>query len=148
MKRFPGGVALLLLLLCGVGCGSKYDVVPVSGVITLDGQPLADATVSTQPAATPDNPNPGPGSYAHTDAEGRFALGLQTEKVQAGAIPGTHRVYISRKGEQRESSNDEVARSDLSDLPRQYWDGSLTFEIPPGGTDAMNFDLVGRKGRR
>ena len=46
----------------------------------------------TQPIAT-NSPNPGPGSFGRTDAEGRFELELVKPAIR-GAIIGEHRVMI------------------------------------------------------
>jgi hypothetical protein len=56
-----------------IGCGGvKY--VPVSGVVTLDGKPLANAMVLFQPIGD----QGGVGSTAKTDSEGRYKLEAST----------------------------------------------------------------------
>src|SRR6478609_2067385 len=79
------------------GCGQGLPVAPASGVVLLDGAPLANVNVMTQPIAT-NSPNPGPGSFSRTDAEGRFELELVKPAVR-GAIIGEHRVMITLVGE-------------------------------------------------
>jgi len=79
--------AALLVMSAGmVGCGSSPDFlagrVPVSGTITLNDEPLADAEVyfisGTQ------------SGFARTNEAGQYVL-------QEGAVPGDHRVLISKK---------------------------------------------------
>jgi hypothetical protein len=139
--------AVCLGLAALAGCGSEYEVVPVSGTITLDDKPLADATINTQPVGTTERPEPGPGSYGHTDADGRFSLELQSEPTP-GAVVGQHRIYITMKGFSEDPTSDESTRADFNPLPPMYYDGTLTADIPDGGTDQFNFDLQSRMRRR
>src|SRR3954453_11696466 len=75
------------------GCGerSPFETAPVSGKVTLNGQPLADARISFQP--TDGEKELGPGSSATTDAEGKFTL--STVDGGAGATVGNNEVRIS-----------------------------------------------------
>lgn len=59
----------------------------VDGVVTLDGQPLADAAISFQPAPG----NPGGTSGAATDRGGRF-----TVSALKGLMPGRYVVVIQK----------------------------------------------------
>jgi hypothetical protein len=133
-------VLLGLLLLTGCG-GPKFRIGPVSGRITLDGQPLAKAHVSFQPIAS-GNPNPGPGSFGVTDADGRFELHT-IEPRKSGAVVGSHVVRITPRGPDEAAGSDAVRPRDNS-LPPQADDGSLRFEVPSGGTDAANFMLTSK----
>src|SRR3954463_11185729 len=83
---------LLWMTVAMAGCGQGLPVAPASGVVLLDGSPLANASITTQPIAT-NSRNPGPGSFGRTDAEGRFDLELVQPAVR-GAIIGEHRVRI------------------------------------------------------
>src|SRR5688572_14696609 len=87
---------LLWMLVALAGCGQGLPVAPASGVVLLDSKPLANASITTQPIAT-DSPNPGPGSFGRTDAEGRFELELVNPAMR-GAIIGEHRVLIRPAG--------------------------------------------------
>ncbi len=83
---------LPLAVLPLAGCGdsgadySKVELLAVSGKVTLDGQPLADAVV------TFDSPD-GQFAYGLTDAGGGYSLRLDTEK--SGCTPGPKTVRIS-----------------------------------------------------
>jgi len=127
------------LIVCAGGCGGPR-VVPVSGRITLDDKPLANATVIFEPLS--EQKNPGPGSHGKTDADGRFALQLLTQDRQ-GAIVGWHRVSITayEGGDEVPSSgSDMVFRRAL--LPDEYnADTKLKFEVPAAGTAEANFAL-------
>ncbi len=134
-------VAGCLLL---AGCGkTEYELAPVSGQVTMKGKPLADIKVSFQPVSQrPDQPNPGPGSYASTDADGRFTLRVM-ERDADGAVVGLHQVRVATKAPPQDPADDR-APVYKEIVPRQWRDGSKTFEVPPEGTDQANFDVSTR----
>jgi len=148
--------AILLPLLIDAGCNRGLPVAPASGTVTLDGKPLAGATVTTQPIASGDSRNPGSGSFGHTDEQGHFELEI-VEPAQKGAIIGTHRVMISppagsKSREQPKQSadgshliwsDDQKSNRIYAGLkwPKAFNDGSLTIEVPLSGTDSLRFDL-------
>jgi hypothetical protein len=117
------------------GCGrTPAGIVPVSGRVTLDGQPLAGAVVTFQPMQAGD-PGAG-GSSGRTDAEGRFVLTL-IDPPTPGALAGLHVVTITTAT----VSNDDAARPTGERVPRAWRDGSQTFEVPPGGTASAELNL-------
>jgi hypothetical protein len=131
--RIPA-IALMLLV---VGCGQR--TAPVSGRITLDDKPLANAFVIFQPLA---EPNPGPGSKGKTDANGKYSLRLMVGET-SGAIPGKHKVEITAfEGDdvKQSSGPDMVARKRI--VPDEYNTKSqLTFDVPAGGSSSADFKL-------
>jgi len=149
MRMLPVG----LLAVAVVGCGnSKY--VPVSGVVTLNGQPYKNAVVSFQPVGSAGNEAPGRGSSAVTDEKGRFTL--MTDTGQKGAVAGKHRVRIqtsrqilATKIDPTVGSSDkaQVAQGTADPIPQEWYSdkGGKDFEVPAGGTDKANFDIVTRK---
>jgi hypothetical protein len=121
----------------------------------LEGKPLVGATVTTQPIGV-GTQNPGPGSFGRTDAGGRFELELVKPAVK-GAIIGPHRVMISPPGAGQGGDAQKMAdgpRESWADDPQSHragggenWptrftDGSLTIEVPGGGTDALRIELT------
>lgn len=127
----------LVLSLALLGCDSSpYQIAPVSGKVTLDGEPLVNALVSFQPIGAGGNQEPGPGSYGRTDKEGRFTLRV-VDPDQPGAVVGQHQVLISTAT----SDGGDADRTVGERVPRRYRDGELQFEVPSGGTTAANFDL-------
>ncbi|MBI3468548.1 MAG: carboxypeptidase regulatory-like domain-containing protein [Planctomycetes bacterium] len=85
LKRLLFAAGLLLL----AGCGDKASssgTIPVTGLVTYQGKPVAEANVVFQ--------SPERGSFAMTDAEGCFEL--QTFETGDGALPGEYKVMISK----------------------------------------------------
>src|SRR5947209_5351430 len=134
---------LLIAVVAGTallpGCGDGPNTARVSGRVTLDGQPLANAKVMFSPIAPKDNPNPGPTSGAVTDAEGRYTLILADGKESKGAVVGKHKVLIipdkSAQRPGRAQGNDPLARYSGRNSP-------LEFDVPSGGTDNADFPLT------
>ena len=82
--------SLMLLTVFCFGCsgsGTEVQLENVSGVVTMDGKPLADAVV----VFVPEKGNP---STAQTDAEGKYQLAHRGNAM--GAIPGKHKVLITQ----------------------------------------------------
>jgi hypothetical protein len=141
-------IALWALALSGiVGCSNGHKFAPVSGRVTLNGQPLAGVTVDFQPLGSSQNSEPGPGSTAVTDADGRFVLHSQLEKSRQGAVVGKHQVRIwPAEGSQAPDQDAEAVQPKGAKrklIPGRYHVNSeLTFTVPPGGTDQANFELI------
>ena len=137
MRTCLAPVALLFLV-----AGCAQNVAPVSGRITLDEKPLANATVIFQPIS--DDPNPGPGSQGKTDRNGQFTLKLMTKANTPGATVSKHKVSITAyEGDDTEvpsSGSDMKFRKRI--VPAEYnAKSTLTFDVPAGGTSSANFDL-------
>jgi len=82
--RLVAAIALAALL----GCGQKGPrLVPVTGTVTLDGQPVADAGVLFMPVEG------GPPASGTTDQQGRFRLRTVNRE---GAVAGKHRVAVTK----------------------------------------------------
>jgi hypothetical protein len=125
-----GSWCLVLGACLSVGCGGPAhpDVGRVTGVVTLDGQPLPDATVMFQPTS-------GRASVATTDSAGKYTL-LYIDGVP-GALLGSHKVNI-RTEIPGEDGQPPIAKEKL---PKKYHDQTeLTAEVKPG-SNTINFDL-------
>ena len=86
----PARLCFAVLLVGVSGCGAKQPFAPVSGVVKLDGVPLADVVVEFLP--DPDTGTHGPRSTGTTNADGQFHLICDNQ--QDGAVVGSHRVLI------------------------------------------------------
>lgn len=125
------------LILVALGCGkAPYEIAPVSGQVVYHGKPLAKTHVYFQPmAGDPTKPEPGPESYALTDAEGRFTLQVVVSN-KPGAVVGKHRVRISQLGLNRPGGIDDGQPPPPDPIPAKYnTQSKLTFDVEPGGTD-------------
>jgi hypothetical protein len=126
------------------GCGSS-KFVPVSGRVTLNGQPLANATVAFQPVGEGQTVEMGPGSSGKTNENGEYTLTTATGKK--GAVVGKHRVLIStvETNSEEEQRPQRGKRPAPDKIPRRYRIGEkdeLSFVVPPAGTDKADFALT------
>jgi hypothetical protein len=134
-----------LVLVSAFGCGHDGPkTVPVSGVVTLNGKPLAGATVTFSPIAKPGEVNAGDGSSGKTNDNGEYTL--TTSRGVPGAQVGKHRVGVSALSQQAGSSDERPPRGGwpLKDkVPARYsGDSALTFEVTAGGPNKADFALT------
>ncbi len=126
-----------LLALVAVGCdfprqpGLDYDslgLTEVTGVVTMDGEPLSGATVSMLPAGSFS------GSYGKTDASGNYRMMYTSEK--SGVMPGEKVVRVSTADLGPESPRGAER------VPAKYNSKStLTVTIPEGSSLVWNIEL-------
>jgi hypothetical protein len=147
--------ATAAVLVLAAGCGGKGSYAKVSGVVKLDGKPYPNAVVMFQPIGDEDHPYPGRGSSGITDDQGRFTL--KTDQNVGGAIVGKHRVHIQshrgnptgevdpRYGSPDGTPSTQRSRTEHDPIPPEWVGGSHEFEVPSGGTDQANFDIVSVK---
>ncbi|MEN1678136.1 MAG: carboxypeptidase-like regulatory domain-containing protein [Planctomycetota bacterium] len=134
----------LLALVGAAGCGGgPFDFASVSGVVTLDGEPLSNAIVRFIPQRSGESTLVGPTSHAVTNEEGRFRL--ETYQGRNGAVVGPHVVSVSTL-EQRlvdPKNSDKVEIVTPERVPKRYRNPSeLEFDVPSGGTDDADFELT------
>lgn len=128
--RFALLPACLAMLLCGCGTGRET----VSGVVTLDGQPLASGKISLIPMDGTDGPRSG------ADIKnGEFEI-----EGKSGLLPGRYRVEIRayRQSETNQAGPDEEPYYPPEQyLPAKYNDESEIIVEVKGGPLAP-FELV------
>lgn len=137
----------LAVAACGCG-GNSYSVAPVSGRVTLNGQPLAGASVEFQPIGGKDR-DPGPGSMATTDKDGRFTLKTQLPPSQPGAVVGKHqvRIYVYTEHTPDDTKDADAGGAKKKGpkgpvIPARYNSSSeLTIDVPSAGLTDHHFDL-------
>ncbi len=119
------GLVLALLLIASAGCGgSAPQVAPVHGRVTLDGQPLPDASVVFKESDR--SPSGG-----RTDKNGNYQLIYKRGVI--GAFIGTNRVSILE---------DTQVTHRPQRVPARYNQNSeLQHEVKPGDNE-INFDLT------
>lgn len=87
---------LFLAVLSGCRDSGLPDVAPVTGTVSYQGKPLEGATVTF--LSGEGRLAAGELAFGTTDAQGRYELHLQpgTTETLMGAVPGEHRVTISK----------------------------------------------------
>ncbi|MDB5309616.1 MAG: hypothetical protein JWO38_3818 [Gemmataceae bacterium] len=84
--------AVLPFVLAGCGSGPAPGPVPVSGTVTLNDRPLANATVTFIPVPG----TPGFGGTGKTNADGKYTLADSRENTP-GVLPGKYRVVVGKR---------------------------------------------------
>ena len=131
--RWLVGIGMLLL----AGCSAGYKVAPVSGRITMNGDPLPRAQITFQPLSS-GGEEPGPGSSAVTDDDGRYVLKLLSSG-KPGAVVGRHRVMIFTY---RPSNSKEETAVPVETIPACFnLESKLSADVPPEGTQTADFPL-------
>ena len=128
----PAPIWAIFVALSSVGCGSASN--SVTGIVTLDSEPLAEALVQFTPL----------------DAEGRIALGktsadgtyeLQSSRDVTDVAAGTYRVTITTSDVTGEDELGRVLRSEEK-VPAKYNSKTeLTKEVIEGA-NKIDFDLT------
>jgi hypothetical protein len=114
---------------------SLPDTVPVTGVVTYKGEPLADAQVSFIPAK-------GKPASATTGADGRFQL--TTFEPNDGAIVGEHTVTIAKTAPAADKKDDPYAEH-KSVIPEKYGnlkESGLKETVTADGPNDFKFELT------
>lgn len=133
MTMRPGRL-LVIAVGCAFATGCRTDpkLVPVSGVVTLDGKPLPCGGVMFQP-------DTGPAAMAAIGPDGRFTMRYQARA--AGAVAGRNRVVVTAyeselPGYQQPSGRESAPGKSL--VPEKYTSVSTTdihVDVRPGMGD-------------
>lgn len=151
MRTTAKTLALLLATLClaPLGCGKGYaggNLAPVSGAVTLDGQPAAGIIVLFSPT----DATGGQGGMGTTDANGQYEL--KTRGEFAGVVPGHYKVtcvkYVLPNGSPLpDDPNFSMATSGAKQtLPAKYSDPQRTIlsaTVPAAGA-AVPLELTSK----
>ncbi len=117
---------LPLALAIAGGCSKGgADLAPVTGRITFDGRPLADADIEFQPEGML------PPSVGHTDADGRYEL--MYKRGITGARIGQHTVRVT--------VSPSVAKNPPTIPPRYNRQSELREEVK-SGSNSIDFQLT------
>ena len=140
-----------VLLAVTIGCGGDDRVATVRGTVTLDGEPVGDASVTFMPKEG------GRPAFGMTDADGAYEL--TTFKEADGAMVGNHLVTVTAF-EEEVNAKAEAAAEELGSLaevmhpnarPKQTWivpqvyseseTSGLEFEVKRGEKNQADFPL-------
>jgi|LSQX01.1.fsa_nt_gb hypothetical protein len=131
-KVLLAGVGLATICLLAAGCGSEgVPLNTVSGEVTKDGQPVANAMLMFMPQEK------GAASAGQTDASGRFELKFSDGRP--GALPGKHRVVITLAGpEAAPPTGGQQPPLPVADGPTEF---VREAEVKADGPTQLSFDL-------
>lgn len=148
-------IRLLLIVFCGlplcIGCSHApglEGLVPVEGIVTFNGERVADAFVLFKPVGQ------GQAASGTTDANGQFAL--MTFNPDDGARPGEYVVMVTKtetRGEIRierpAGTNQKIVHDDreiINHLPEKYASTASTdlkIPVPENGNMQITLALIG-----
>lgn len=136
------------LIALTIGCNSKKlpTIVKAEGIVTLDGTPVENATISFLSEKTDYH------AIGNTNAQGKFTMRVARSEYngKTGACPGDYKVEISKSviGAQKEGeSGGETEVSLRNDLPAKYasvGSSNLKVTVPEKGSDQLNFELTSK----
>ena len=142
--------ATLLLTAC-TPAPTGPPVVPAEGTVLLDDKPLSGANVMFEPQGDTRGDR---GSFATTDANGKFAIASPDGKRKGTAV-GHYKVVINKlvtpEGKDfvpDPNSGPEDTGGFREVLPKTYSDAAvstLTAEVPPTGTKTLEFKLKSKQ---
>ena len=147
-RRSVRPLAVALLLPLAVGCGADGPArAPVSGSVTVGGEPLKSGVIRFVPAGETKGP-----ATAATVSDGRYEL-----PASDGPLVGMHRIEVEGLDHFGFALDDEAAftrhalrhrgRLPPNPVPAVYRGGRspLSAEVPPEGRDDLNFSLNGSR---
>ena len=133
-RCWPAALMACTVLLSGGCSDGGPELGTVSGKVTLDGQPLADALVTFVPEK-------GRSSSGRTNEEGEYELKYTPER--SGAVLGNHIVRITTVDSDSESRDPAKEK-----LPAQYNIDTELEATVESGENEKNFDLSSKGGGR
>lgn len=123
-------------------CGGDGTLAPVSGVVKLNGKPVADVEVLFQPATGDSAKSPGPSAFGVTGPDGRYTVKVIGE-AKSGATVGKNHVLFSGRVPAEDFSEDGKKRGKPAvSIPARYSnEAKMEFDVPRGGTNNADFEL-------
>lgn len=123
--------ASLGMFVASVGCGPSLPrTMPISGVVTLDGEPVEGASVLLIPVAG------GHPATGVTDAEGKFVL--STFDAGDGAIVGQHGIAVTKSHFVGEATSDGLSTPAGATAPAREL---LPARYAAPSTSGLTFDV-------
>lgn len=111
------------------GCGNAVNLVPVDGVVMLEGKPLSGATVAFVPLQGEHS-----GGQSLTKEDGSFSLDTHGEM---GVAPGEYRVIVSKF----DPSTPKSATRPKSEVPLKYMSETSPLRVTVPLTEDLILNL-------
>ena len=122
---------LILSLTFQTGCSEQGC--QVTGVVTLDGEPLSDAGVEFIPTS-----NSGRIASGRTEPDGKFQL--TTSKTVSGVFPGQYKVKITTSVST--GTSDEDLKTTSEKVPAKYNKRTELNRTVEDGLNQLDFELL------
>lgn len=140
MRSFPAILLLGVVFLAGCDSGA----VPVSGTISLEGEPLVNGRIILSPLEK------GPKAYGVL-ADGKFQL--RCDESKEGAMPGSYRALVTYQPELSDLQKSKLGRMasglDAAELTISHSSPKkVPIVIPEEGTDSLAIDIRDKDGWR
>ena len=126
----PKLILLILSILVLSGCDNGPKVVPVSGQVLIDGQPVTAGFVRFIP-------NDHRAAFGELDKNGRFTLTTDFNHENDGCVVGRHQVEVVARDHPTETSTRYLVPKKYSDLSTS----ELTVDITES-TDKLKLELT------
>jgi len=142
-SRRPRLWMVAALCLLAAGCGGP-DLAPVSGTVTLGGQPVDGIRVVFEPIVGESDVTDAEyyTSFGLTDEAGHYEMQTEVhDKLKTGAVVGNSAVrFVCTKRESFMNKGLEDSRA-VHDLPASARDKSMRYTVESSGSTEANFDL-------
>ncbi|QDV70001.1 hypothetical protein Poly24_37200 [Rosistilla carotiformis] len=136
-------VATCCFALVGCGPSGHPGLIPVSGKVTIDGEPLQTGTVEFIPDTS--KGTTGQVAFGQIGADGTFQL--RTFEPNDGVKPGSYKVGVQAMEVVPFDPEAPEPPSDKSLIPTRYADAitsGLTAEVKPESNDPLQFELFSK----
>lgn len=132
-------LCLLLSISLLVGCGGSGNPVgTVSGKVTLNGEPVSEASVMFEPV------DGGRSSFGITGADGNYQLTYMQEND--GALVGEHTVRITTQRGAKRDDRGQITQPGVKEkLPPEYNTESTQLVTVESGNNEINFEVLSDK---
>ena len=123
--RFARTTGWVILVAVVAGCGGDLKVAPVTGTVTLDGAPLAKASVLFQPDAG------GRPSFAVTDQNGKYTLAYSMQEQGAEVGSCTVKISTVMQPEDSDGSDSRTKKPPAERVPARYEKEPVVVKVAP-----------------
>ena len=140
-NSYLNSAACVLLVVCIAGCGDGIGRVPITGLLTVKGEPLAGASVQFFPQAG----TQGEGAIGVSGPDGKFAV-ISSRQDDAGIPPGKYKVRVSLMMDAGKVLPPEALQAEYPNaqeiVPSPFSTANSTLEVDiPAGGGEVKVDL-------